>query len=645
MTRARSFQEYVKSKCYNALYQAAENYVSDHWDALNLYTRKVHRIGSVELTDATIQRVYIEDLPGMMVGFDVCMELEVCVHERDYHYDESDVCYPWVQVCCEGDLSRGLDGFIVKRIVPYNKKKASNSSLSDALVPCIPYNQLEKVATDFLKEYYPEALKITRYGERPVPVDPVKLAGNLGLTIMRHSVREDGSIYGQIYFADSDVEMFDEDSGKTVKVHIPKNTIVIDPNTCLFRSLGCENNTIVHECVHGVKHRKVFELERLYNASAYNISCEVVGGAESAVLRTATEIMEKQANQLAPRIQMPEGSFRAKASEYIGRFMRDMNTDRPNEVMEAVITQLQIDFVVSRQAAKIRLIELGFDEAIGTFTYLDGHYVKPHGFRKGSLKWNQTFSVSAQDAAIERFMNAELKELTKNGDYLFVDNHFVYNAPLYVRKDEYGRMELTEYALSHMDECCLVFYMTVKTGVGTEYHTACYFNREDSNFIFEIKYQNGYEHMPQAEQVKMRKRQLDEEIAIRKQMTDDPVQCMELLLKWRKMKYNGLANSIDRDEKTIRRTISGETVPKLDTAFLICIGLHLPPSISSKLLEVLGCRLMPGNPRDMWLSEALHVKYLEPVDDVLEYLAMYGVEIKRKAEENNTKISKTQYVR
>jgi hypothetical protein len=80
---------------------------------------------------------------------------------------------------------------------------------------------------------------------------------------------------------------------------------VFDPKMFLLRNLGCVNNTIIHECIHWEKHRKVFMLEKLYNSDASNISCEVVGGAASAVARTAAEQMEKQANQLTPRIQMP----------------------------------------------------------------------------------------------------------------------------------------------------------------------------------------------------------------------------------------------------------------------------------------------------------------------------------------------------
>jgi Zn-dependent peptidase ImmA (M78 family) len=74
------------------------------------------------------------------------------------------------------------------------------------------------------------------------------------------------------------------------------------------------NNTIVHECVHWVLHRKVFELERLYNAEATQIKCMVVGGIKDSKIRTATDNMEWQANSLAPRIQMPINHFQSKAA-------------------------------------------------------------------------------------------------------------------------------------------------------------------------------------------------------------------------------------------------------------------------------------------------------------------------------------------
>lgn len=533
MAAGRSFAEYVKSKCYNGLYSAAERYTKANWSNLDLNLWHVNNVGRLEVEDVTIQRVYVRDLPGTKVAF----EVDLVVHERSSRYDEYDECTPWLKIYCDGDLAKGLSDWRIYNVEPYSKENAPYNSLSDALVPYIPNERLEEVATKFLKKYYPEALRITARGQDPVWVDPQVLAGRMGLTIVTKRIKEDASVFGQLYFVDTDAELFDANEGKAKTVKIPGKTIVVDPMNFLLRNLGSANNTTIHECVHYDKHKMVFELEKLFNQDASCISCEVVGGASASVAKKATEMMERQANQLTPRIQMPAEPFKAKAKEYIAKFMRETNAQHECDVMEMVIEQLGVVFGVSKQSAKIRLVELGFDGAIGTYTYLDGHYVKPHGFKKGSVKVNQTFSLSAQDAAIERFLNQELRELTDSGDYLFVDNHFVYNAPLYVERNEYDRLQLTDYARSHMDECCLLFDMKVTSSIGNDYHTACFLNREPSDVTFEIKYHNGFQNAPQERQIAMRKKQQEEWLNIRRQMTDDPEQCMDLLLDWRNMKY------------------------------------------------------------------------------------------------------------
>lgn len=84
----------------------------------------------------------------------------------------------------------------------------------------------------------------------------------------------------------------------------------------------------------------------------------------------------------------------------------------------------------------------------------------------------------------------------------------------------------------------------------------------------------------------------------------------------------------DRDPKTISRTVKGITAPTVETAALICFGLHLPPTISFKLIEVLGCKLNPMKyPDHQWINEALYIKYPEPIWAVREYVEPYGVEI------------------
>lgn len=628
MAGNRSFTEYIKNTFDNQFWEVAEEYLRENFAPLDTTLYKVHKAGEPEVTDVQVEHVWIEDLPEMKIQFDVALSVVFEIPEADYHYDHSEEKRIWLMVRCYGDISNNLQDFEIFEVSDYTGKNRAKNPLDDSLVPYIPYEKLDEVARSFLEEYYPEALQITQSKEEPVWVDPEILTERLGLTLITQRIKEDVSVFGQIYFADTQAEMYDPNTENDISIDVEGKTIIVDPKVYLLRNLGSVNNTIIHECVHWVKHRKVFELERLYNTSASHISCEVTGGAISTLSKKSTEWMEKQANQLTPRIQMPAEPFKIKAKQYIAQFMRESNARHTVEVMEKVITALEVSFGVSRQAAKIRLVELGFEEAIGTYTYLDGHYVKPHGFSKGSIKINQTFSLSAQDAAIERFINPKLRELTDSGDYLFVDNHFVYNSPLYVERDENGKLDLTGYALSHMDECCLVFDMSITSKVDNIYHTTCFLNREPSDITFGIKFHNGFENAPQERQIQMRKKIQAEELEIRKQMTDDPEQCMDLLLGWRNMNYTDLGLEIDRDPKTISRTVKGETKPKVETAALICFGLNLPPIISMKLMEVLDCKLNPMKyPDHQWINEALYMKYPEPIWAVREYLEPYGVVI------------------
>ena len=372
----------------------------------------------------------------MEISFDVALSVNVEIHEGNHHYGSTEERMFWLMVSCLGDLGKKLDDFEILQVLKYNGKNQVKDPMDDSLVPIIPYDKLEAVAEDFLKRNFPEALKIPQRDQPPMWVDPTELAKSLTLTIQSHRMKENSSVFGQIYFEDTDADIYDED----VSTHIDGRTILVDPLVYLLRNIGSVNTTIIHECVHWARHRKALILERLYNETASCISWEVVGGAASGISKKSTKFMEKQANQLAPRIQMPRAPFKAKANEYIALFLRETDANYEMDVMEMVIDQLAVDFGVSRQAAKIRLVDLGFDSAIGAFNYVDGHYVRPHSFRKASLELNQTFTISTQDAASQRFSSPELREKTDNGDYLFIENHYVYNSPVYVGMKCYNKV-------------------------------------------------------------------------------------------------------------------------------------------------------------------------------------------------------------
>lgn len=628
MAFGHSFTKLLNEKFLDKLCEVSSAYIEEHRDGLDIKLHKVRKIGEIEIIETRIKKVYVNDLPKTKVAFDVILEVELVIKEADYHYDESDTCNLWIRVPCEGDLLIHVSDWEINEegVEQYFKKNLPGSCLSDSLVPYISSCQLEKIATEFLKEYYPSALSETKNGI-PIHVDPTVLAKNLGLTIERKVIKDD-SVFGQIYFEDAETDVSDLlEKGTTF---IKAKTIVVNPRRFFLSNYGSENNTIIHECVHWVKHRKAFLLEKLFDSKVSRITCEAVDKAERQKTQKELQIMEWQANQLAPRIQMPIKPFRKRARNYIATLQLLNHAKYEFEIMEEVIDSLAQEFKVSRQSAKIRLVQLGFHQAIGTYTYIDGHYVRPHCFKYGFIGPSQTFSISAQKAAYERITNSELFRLTENGDYLFVENHFVYNAPLYVKNSgKGGQLELTDYALDHMDECCLVFDLKIKNIINEDYQTVCFLNRNDGDVTFEYKFNNKLQNVPKADQIAYRKKQLQENAKIRKQMTDEPEQCIQLLLKWRGKNYSDLGDAIDLNPKTISRTVKGETVPKVETVARICFGLHLPPDISQKLFDVFGCKLNFNNMEHQCIREALTYKYPEPFDVILDFLEDYGVNLKK----------------
>lgn len=620
MAANRSFTDYVSSRFYNKFYSAIEGFIEENLYNLDLRLRKVRNIGVVSLSDMEIKFVSINDLPDMKIEFDVVVETEIEVSEGDYHYDDFDQCYQWFSLRCTGDLACSLDDFEIADIIIYSQKNKMPKPLSDALVPYIRSEELDAVANDFLDRYYPEALKT------PMAVEPLKLVKTMGLDVKLQDITEDLSIFGQVYFHDSEAEFYDSDKDEMVQTPVKAGTIFVDPKAYFLRNLGAVNNTIVHECVHWDKHRKAFELERLYNSSASKIKCQVVGGVKDSN-NDATDWMEWQANSLAPRIQMPLAMFKTKAFELIKLYRMELGTDELIDIMEPVIEALSVFFCVSRVAAKIRMVDAGYEEAIGTFTYIDGRYVKPHRFKKGALERNQTFSISAEDAAIQSITNPAFISLTKDGSYLYVDSHFVLNHPKYLTQDIFGQTVLTEYARTHMEECCLVFDLSVRSGAKERYHSECFLNRdENSTIAFDIVYGKGYQHASPEKKAKLLADVLAENARMYNEFPNSYTGSLKRVREWRGVTFKELGERTMVNERTIRRIINGEEPGSINSLVLICLGLHLPPEISNHIINSSPFSLSYSNENHVWYQFALTHLYAKSMDEIRTFLQQHGAE-------------------
>ncbi|WP_096636191.1 helix-turn-helix domain-containing protein [Clostridium cochlearium] len=615
MAGNRSFINYISDRFYNNFYSYLEKHIEENQDKLDLDIQNVHNVGEIVLTDMEIKMASINDLPGMEIEFDVVIEAEIEVSEGDYHYDDYDLCNQWFLLNCKGNLENSLDDFQIMGIEVYTQRNKIEKPLSDALVPYIKKEELDSVATDFLKRYYPEVLK------NPVDLDPMELASKMGLTVEVRDITKDMSIFGQIYFHDSEAELYDSQKDEMIIEEVKAGTIFVDPKAYFLRNLGAVNNTIVHECVHWDKHRKAFELERLYNENLTKIKCKVVGGIKDGE-KDATGWMEWQANALAPRIQMPLSSFKTKAFEVIKRFKRELGTSEIIDVIQPAIDELATFFCVSRLAAKIRMIDSGYEEAAGAFLYIDGRYIKPHSFKKGILKRNQTFSIPAEDAAIQSLINSEIRE----GNYIYVDSHFVFNHPKYVTKNLMGETVLTRYALTHMDECCLIFDLAVQSdSVKERYYTECYLNRDQSSaVVFDITYNEGYQYATPEKQSKLLEEQVLEEYRIYRQLPTDYLTCLEMVKDWRGLTYKELEEKTMLNERTIRGIINGDRNGSIESLVSICLALKLPPKISFHIINNSPYSLNLHNNSHIWYDFALNHLFPKSMNEIRDFLIEKG---------------------
>ena len=100
--------------------------------------------------------------------------------------------------------------------------------------------------------------------------------------------------------------------------------------------------------------------------------------------------------------------------------------------MELAISEFADFFKVSTAAAKIRAVELGFEQAAGVFNFVDGKNYPPFSFKKGSLKKGQTFVIDRNNVIIQSLLNPDLSEDIAARRFIHAGGLLVINDPQYV---------------------------------------------------------------------------------------------------------------------------------------------------------------------------------------------------------------------
>lgn len=623
--RKREFASVVWKEYGDTIEKEVSAYIDDNWQQLDLQAFRVKSPTEAYLDDCRFQRLITYDIPGDTVKFDVIVSAEIMIFETSHSQAIEGEVTKWFRVQCEAELNNGLQDFRILDMYEYDhRENKQRGLLSETLVPILYKDQLEQTAEVILKQYYPQAL------ENPLPVDVRVFAGNMGLTIKEARLSKSATIFGVMIFTDCTVDYYDIDKLRYDSWEVKCKTILVDPEVFFLRTLGCWNNTVIHECVHWEKHRKVFELERLYNKNVSMIRCQVAENETEEDKRNDTGWMEWHANALAPRILMPYKMFRQRAAELIDAYKKNWQTDKSVDVMPTVIIELSEYFGVSIQAAKIRMIDVGFTEAIGTFEYVDDHYVPTHVIKDGTIGKNQTYSVPVVDSIIQYAVNSDFQRMMDSGDFVYIDTHFCINDPKYVLQNEYGILEMTEYATQNMDECCLTFDRSTRPnkGFGVRGYTECVlFQHAVSKTVNEFKYSHSNQNKDveaRAAAIRAEQEEVKEAAKILEQLPSTFNQALVELMKWRKITNEGLAEKALSSSRTIQRLRTDhEYKCKLETVIALCFGLQLHPHISDALIERAGYKLKVGL-QGATYAHLLATRYRGTIHEVNEYLETAG---------------------
>ena len=119
--------------------------------------------------------------------------------------------------------------------------------------------------------------------------------------------------------------------------------------------------------------------------------------------------------------------------------------------------------------AKYRMIELGYQEAEGIYSYLDNVRIPDYGC-SGTWQRGITYTISRSDAGALLLSSKEFCDVLQSGRYAYVEGHFCLDTEPYIETNYKNDKRLSAYARHHIDECCISFIVRGRyTNTGYNY--------------------------------------------------------------------------------------------------------------------------------------------------------------------------------
>lgn len=609
------FDKYIFDTYYEQIVKTVKGFIFNNKDNTDLSTYMVPEPnGFIEFDNFELYKINYEIINNCELNLEIIVIANVIVRQYIKGEMEIDTKTKFVSVYAEVELDSGIKNFRI-----YNTefksdqyKKSRNLKLSKDWVPYIRKKDFDAIAEKFLSKYYPQALT------QPTPVPVETIVSEMGLSIHQEKLTIDNSVFGKMVFKDTDVEVIEDE--QLVSEHFNKGSILVDKDVVFKRNVGSYNNTVIHECVHWELHKVFHEVKMVLDKDHSQVSSWTEENLADSSMWTSLDWMEWQANGIAPRILMPKVQTRIKIRELF-QTLTLVNPDiSRSELVQEVVDNLATFFEVSRQAAKIRMIDLGFKEANGVYNYLDDRYMHNFAFELEAFDKGSSYTITSNDLCFEYCFNESFRQIIDRNKFIYVDNHLCLKDKKFIYMTKDGPI-MTDYAYEHMDECCLIFKVKSKnfTSISNETYYDYVLNRGvtkeseiKADFVDILQNPSLMDQLPPLDMMKLGKK-------ISELLKELPFEFSGTLRSHRKRKnctQPFLAKLVGITERTLRdyETLE-DNLPRLELTLSFCFALKLRPELSDDMIKKAGHQLTISPPHQVY-KMLLSTSYYKPLGEI-----------------------------
>lgn len=609
------FDKYIFDTYYEQIVKTVKGFIFNNKDNTDLSTYMVPEPnGFIEFDNFELYKINYEIINNCELNLEIIVIADVIVRQYIKGEMEVDTKTKFVSVYAEVELDAGIKNFRI-----YNTefksdqyKKSRNLKLSKDWVPYIRKKDFDDIAEKFLRKYYPQALT------QPTPVPVETIVSEMGLSIHQEKLTIDNSVFGKMVFKDTDVEVIEDE--KLVSKHFNKGSILVDKDVVFKRNVGSYNNTVIHECVHWELHKVFHEVKMVLDKDHSQVSSWTEENLADSSMWTSLDWMEWQANGIAPRILMPKVQTRIKIRELF-QTLTLVNPDiSRSELVQEVVDNLATFFEVSRQTAKIRMIDLGFKEANGVYNYLDDRYMHNFAFELEAFDKGSSYTITSNDLCFEYCFNESFRQIIDRNKFIYVDNHLCLKDKKFIYMTKDGPI-MTDYAYEHMDECCLIFKVKSKnfTSISNETYYDYVLNRGvtkeseiKADFVDILQNPSLMDQLPPLDMMKLGKK-------ISELLKELPFEFSGTLRSHRKRKnctQPFLAKLVGITERTLRdyETLE-DNLPRLELTLSFCFALKLRPELSDDMIKKAGHQLTISPPHQVY-KMLLSTSYYKPLGEI-----------------------------